>query len=67
MFGKWSWCGCGVIKNCEGFDRIPQRVLVDGIDILIDPLNELFGLVYHQRDIPEQWLIAKTIPVHKPL
>ena len=27
------------IKNCEGYDRIPQRFLIDGIDILIRPLS----------------------------
>ena len=26
------------IKNFEGYDRIPQRVLIDGIDLLINPL-----------------------------
>ena len=29
------------IKNTEGFDRIPQRILVDGCDSLLDPLTEL--------------------------
>ena len=27
------------IKNCEGYDRIPQRVLIDGIDYLVNPLQ----------------------------
>ena len=30
------------IKNCEGFDRIPQRILVDGAQVLITPLKGLF-------------------------
>ena len=34
------------IKNCEGYDRIPQRILVDGISELIHPLTELFELIY---------------------
>ena len=39
------------LKNCEGFDRIPQRILVDGIDELIEPLTHLFELVYVQGSI----------------
>ena len=53
------------IKNCEGFDRIPQRVLVDGIDHLLPPLGRLFGLIYYHKSIPEQWRLSKIIPVHK--
>ena len=53
------------IKNTEGFDRIPQRILVDGSEHLVDPLTELFGLIYNHNQLPEQWLIAKTIPLHK--
>ena len=25
-------------KNCEGFDRIPQQILIDGTDTLVLPL-----------------------------
>ena len=32
---------------------------------LLDPLTELFGLIYNHNQLPEQWLIAKTIPLHK--
>ena len=46
------------IKNCEGYDRIPQRFLIDGIDILINPLSQLFSLIYRDKLIPKQWLIA---------
>ena len=53
------------IKNCEGYDQIPQRFLIDGIDILISPLSKLFSLVYRDKQIPEQWLIAKITPIHK--
>ena len=53
------------IKNCEGFDRIPQRILVDGANILINPLSKLFEKIYFQKQIPEQWLIAKVTPIHK--
>ena len=53
------------IKNCEGYDRIPQRILVDGANILAEPLRKLFKRVYFQNSIPEQWLISKIIPIHK--
>jgi hypothetical protein len=52
-------------KNSEGFGRIPQRILLDGAKILVDPLSNLFDKIYHHRSIPEQWLVAKTIPVFK--
>ena len=53
------------IKNCEGHDRIPQRILVDGVDHLMTPLTELFNLIYTLNQIPEQWLMAKVVPTHK--
>ena len=53
------------IKNTEGFDRIPQRILVDGADILGDSLVGLFERIYHQKAVPGQWLVSKTIPVFK--
>ena len=37
------------IKNTEGYDRIPQRILVDGRDSLIEPLTELFRLIYRDK------------------
>ena len=53
------------IKNCEGYDRIPQRVIVDGFNTLKTPLEALFNKIYHQKTIPEQWLISKITPIHK--
>ena len=29
-------------KNCEGHDRLPQRIIIDGINELIAPLTVLF-------------------------
>ena len=52
-------------KNSEGFDRIPQRILLDGMDCLLPPLVKLFELIYEFKKIPDQWLIAKTIPIFK--
>ena len=53
------------IKNCEGYDRIPQRILCEGIEYLIQPIHRLFSLIYEQKKIPEQWLISKIIPIFK--
>jgi hypothetical protein len=53
------------IKNCEGYDRIPMRILKDGASILRSPLSTLFGLIYKEKEIPEQWKVAKVIPLHK--
>ena len=53
------------LKNREGFDRIPQRILCDGVEHLIKPLTGLFKRIYEQKLIPDQWKISKTIPIHK--
>ena len=53
------------IKNCEGYDRIPLRILKEGAQVLAGPLSVLFGKVYDTKEIPEQWKIAKVIPLHK--
>ena len=49
-------------KNCEGMDRIPQRIIVDGISILIKPLTELFNSIYvlkrDKRSLVNFYLIA---------
>ena len=52
-------------KNCEGFDRIPQRILTDGAQILLNPLTRLFNLIYHEKSIPAQWSVSKIVPIHK--
>ena len=52
-------------KNCEGYDRIPQRVLTDGAESLTAPLSGLFKRIYEQKIIPQQWSVAKVIPIHK--
>ena len=31
-------------KNSEGYDRIPQRILLDGIEALSTPFSKLFKL-----------------------
>ena len=52
-------------KNSEGYDRIPQRILLDGMEILLSPLTKLFEQIYNQKTVPDQWLVAKTIPIFK--
>ena len=52
------------IKNSEGVDRIPQRILVDGVEILCEPISNLMEMIYVHKTVPDQWLIAKTIPVY---
>ena len=53
------------IKNCEGVDRIPLRILNEGAEILHKPLSKLFKLIYDSKQVPAQWKIAKIIPTHK--
>ena len=42
------------LKNTEGYDRIPQRIIVDGKRNLIVPLSHLFELIYNTKCIPKQ-------------
>ena len=37
-------------KNCDGFYRIPQRILVVGSEILAAPLGGLFERIYNQKN-----------------
>ena len=52
-------------KNCEGHDRIPQRIIKDGINMLLGPLSYLFDTIYKTKEIPQQWLISKVNPIFK--
>ena len=52
-------------KNCEGFDRIPVRILYDARKSLLPSLIILFQKIYDQQSIPEQWKVAKVIPIFK--
>ena len=52
-------------KNCEGYDRIPPKILSDDASSLLLPLTGLFKRIYEQKTIPEQWSIAKVIPIYK--
>jgi hypothetical protein len=33
-------------ENSEGFDRIPQRIMVDGTEVLVKPVSGLFARIY---------------------
>ena len=37
------------IKNTEGYDRIPQRILVDGVEQLLESLTNSFKLIYSEK------------------
>jgi hypothetical protein len=52
-------------KNCEGPDRLPLRILKDGVTVLAKPLSVLFCKIYAKKEIPEQWKVSKVIPLHK--
>ena len=47
------------IEITEGYDRIPLKVIVDGISQLIAPLSNLFEFIYKNKLIPEQWKCSK--------
>jgi hypothetical protein len=52
-------------KNNKGYDKTKQRLLADRKNELILSLEGLFTLIYAKKVIPEKWLIAKTVPLHK--
>ena len=39
------------IKNCEGVDRIPLRILNDGAEILCRPITDRMNIIYGQSVI----------------
>jgi hypothetical protein len=53
------------LKNSEGYDRIPQRILVEGVEFLAAPITGLMNMIYEKKSVPDQWLVAKTTPVYK--
>ena len=52
-------------QNCEDFDRIPQKILVDRLENLIEHLTEQFNKIFIIIHIPQQWLICKNIVIIK--
>jgi hypothetical protein len=59
-------CMCSLkSKNSEGFNRIPQKILHDSLTILSIPMHNLMKLIYQEKRVPDQWLVAKTILIYK--
>ena len=52
-------------KKCEGFDRIPVCALYDSRAALLSPFAQLFDKIYKTCTIPDQWKVAKIIPIFK--
>ena len=52
-------------KPCFGSDRVPLKVLRDGVRFLAQPILKLMNLIYEQKHVPEQWKISRIIPLHK--
>ncbi len=53
------------IKNCEGYDRLPLTIFKEGAELLVDALTGLFKGIYKEKKVPDQWRVAKVIPLHK--
>lgn len=52
-------------KKCEGYDRIPVKILYDARELLTPTLTVLFKKIYEQNQIPDQWKMSKITPIHK--
>jgi hypothetical protein len=53
------------IKNCEGYDRLPLRILNEGCDQISETVADLFNKIYKEKRVPQQWKVAKVIPLYK--
>jgi len=52
-------------KKCFGFDRMPIIAIKDGYDVIKDSVANLFQKIYRTNYIPNQWKVARIIPIHK--
>ena len=52
-------------KRCQGFDRCPLVLLKDGKSALLRIITIMMRKVVVTGIVPEQWKIAKVIPLHK--
>ena len=52
-------------KRCSGYDRIPLIFYKDGSVVLLTVITKLMQKVLKHKVIPEQWKLAKVIPVYK--
>ena len=49
------------IRDMEGYERIPQRILVNGGEHFLKPLIHLSKLIYMDMEIPGQWLKIENV------
>ena len=50
-------------KKCEGFNRIPVCMLLDAKVKILPPMANLFNAIYQTCKTPDQWKVAKIIPI----
>ena len=49
----------------HGIDEMHPKLLKAAADVVAKPLTDLFNLSLNTGDIPEDFLVAKIIPIHK--
>lgn len=52
-------------KTSYGCDEVPVKVIKDNIDLLKRPLSYLFNLCFENSVFPDQFKIARILPLHK--
>jgi hypothetical protein len=52
-------------KKSSGHDEVPMVVLKDGSEALIPMVKILFNNIIRRGRLPEDWKIAKVVPIHK--
>ncbi len=52
-------------KSSYGFDNIPMRILKEGAIHLAKPYHKLMEMIYRTKTVPEQWKVARILPLHK--
>jgi hypothetical protein len=52
-------------KSSYGFDNIPMRILKEGAIHLAKPYHKLMEMIYRTKIVPEQWKVARILPLHK--
>ena len=52
-------------KRCYGYDRVPLVFLKDGSEVLAPIITDLMKKIYEEKRAPEQWKIARILPLHK--
>jgi hypothetical protein len=52
-------------KRSAGPDELPMCLIKDCGEALLEPLTELFNSIVSSGEFPEEWKIAKVVPIHK--